>query len=183
MLICMVDALTKQGLSPQEAQEIATKSVARSLAGWYQEADAVEQMNRQRTMRLDAPLPISSIPPRVVLPLNSLHMKRIEPIFSADDAAAKAEQIANTSAVSVFAKLRHNADERDRSLLMETHGDDPDSKLREKRSSERETDPNKLFGQKQNKTAQLPVLPEGEVNSLIVCLCFFFVCVCVCFHI
>jgi hypothetical protein len=182
MLICMVDALTKQGLSPQEAQEIATKSVARSLAGWYQEADAVEQMNRQRTMRLDAPLPISSIPPRVVLPLNSLHMKRIEPIFSADDAAAKAEQIANTSAVSVFAKLRHNADERDRSLLMEAHGDHPDS-MREKRSSERETDPNKLFGQKQNKTAQLPVLPEGEVSSLIVCLCFVLCVFCVCFHI
>ena len=175
----MVDALTKQGLSPQEAQEIATKSAARSLAGWYQEADAVEQMNRERTMRFDAPLPISSIPPRVVLPLNSLHeqMKRIEPIFSVDDAAAKAEQIDNTSAVSVFAKLRHNADQRDRSLLTETHGDDLDSKLREKRSSEQrsgvETDPNKLFGQKQNKASQLPVLPEGEVNSLIVCLCAF----------
>jgi hypothetical protein len=113
-------------------------------------------------------------------------MKRIEPIFSADDAAAKAEQIDNTSAVSVFAKLRHNADERDRSLVMETHGDDLESKLREKSSSERrsgvEADPDKLFGQKQNKTAKLPVLPEGEVNSLIVCF-FFFVCVCVCFHI
>ena len=39
-LICMVDALTKEGYTPDEAQAHATKAAARNIAGWYLESGA-----------------------------------------------------------------------------------------------------------------------------------------------
>lgn len=72
-LICMVDALTKQGYTPAEAQAHVTKAAARNLAGWYLDAGADPQPH-QAVAKVEVvdDLLDSQAPARVPLPLNSI---------------------------------------------------------------------------------------------------------------
>jgi hypothetical protein len=83
-LICMVDALTKEGYTPDEAQEHVTKAAARNIAGWYLESGAEAESRHHQDMR-EAPLPNPRAPPRALLPTSSLRARRPAPAHVDND--------------------------------------------------------------------------------------------------